>query len=342
MKISTIGLDIAKSVFQIHGVDKQGQVQVRRRLSRGQVLTYFAKLAPCLIGMEACSSAHYWARQLGALGHEVRLLPPAEVKPYVKRGKKSDAADAEAICEAVGRPRIRSVAVKTAAQQAVLVQHRTRDLLLRQRTGQINALRSHLAEFGIVAAKGTCGFKSLLEHLRGAELEHLPPAARQALVQLARTIEVLDQQIAGLEKALVQANKANPVARRLMTTPGVGAITASAVAAMVGDPAAFDNGRHFAAWLGLVPRQNGTGGKIRLGPITKKGDRYLRRLLVLGATSLLRRARKPGADPLAAWAGQLLDQGKKARLVTVALANKMARIIWALLAKGEDYKPAAA
>ena len=341
MKISTIGLDLAKSVFQIHGVDDRGKVLVKRALRRGQVLRFFAQQEPCLIGMEACSSAHYWGRQLAGLGHAVRLLPPAEVKPYVKRGKKSDAADAEAICEAVQRPRILAVPVKTAAQQAVLVQHRTRDLLVRQRTMQVNALRSHLAEFGLVAAKGTCGFKSLLEHLRSAGQERLPKEVRQALLEMAGAIEALERRITSLEKALVKACKANPVAHRLMTIPGVGPITASAVAAMVADPAAFDNGRHFAAWLGLVPRQHGTGGKLRLGPITKKGDRYLRRLLVLGATSLLRRA-KPEASPLDAWAAQLLSQGKKARLVSVALANKMARIVWALLAKEEDYKPASA
>lgn len=338
-KFSTVGLDIAKGVFQVHGVDDAGQVLERRKLRRGQVLGYSSELEPCLIGLEACSGAHYWARELGALGHEVRLLPPGDVKAYVRRGKKSDAVDAEAICEAVGRPRITSVSIKSPAQQAELVRHRTRDLLVRQRTMQINALRAHMAEFGIIAAKGSGGFKSLLELLHSAEEASLPSVARETLLRLAAVIGDQNRHIDALEEALVKAVKAEPRARRLMTMPGIGPINASALAATLGDARAFANGRHLSAWLGLVPSQHGTGGKLHLGPITKRGDRYLRRLLVLGATSILRRPKSD--DPLAAWAAKLIDQGKPPRLVTVALANRMARIAWALLAKEEVYNPKA-
>jgi transposase len=339
MQITMIGLDLAKRVFQVHGVDAEGGAVVRRPLRRSEVKRFFAALAPCVVGMEACATAHYWARELGALGHEVRLVPPSYVRPYVKRGK-NDAVDAEAICEAMSRPGMRFVPVKTTAQQAEVMPHRVRDLLVRQRTMAINALRAHLAEFGIVAAQGRGGLATLIERLHTASEDELPAPACAALMAIVAMIRELDARVAGLEKAIVAHTRADPVARRLITIPGVGPIGASALSAMAGDPTRFQCGRHFSAWLGLVPRQNSTGGKRRLGRISKKGDRYLRKLLVLGATSYLRQARHE-QTPLAAWTRRLL-QRRSARLVTVALANKMARIVWAVIATGETYHPQAA
>ena len=339
MQVITIGLDIAKSVFQVHGVDAEDRVMLRRKLSRGQVLKFFAGLDPCLVGLEACATSHYWARELAALGHEVRLVPPSYVKGYVKRGK-SDAVDAEAICEAVTRPSMRFVPIKSADQQAAMVSHRLHDMLIRQRTMLINLLRSQMAEFGLVTPRGRQGVAALVALLDDATDTRLPAAARTMLAELVAALEGLGLRIDSTEKAIVASARRDPVARRLMTIPGIGPITASALVAMVGDPGLFRNGRHFAAWLGLVPKQNGTGGKMQLGRISKMGDRYLRKLLVLGATAGLGRARA-GRDPMALWTRQLTER-RPPRLVSVALANKTARIAWAVMAHGEVYRPDAA
>ncbi len=339
MQISTIGLDIAKNVFQVHGVDDAGQAVLRRQLRRGAVLGFFAGLEPCLVGIEACCTAHHWARELTALGHQVRLLPPSYVKAYVKRGK-NDALDAEAICEAVTRPSMRFVPVKSVGQQAGLVPHRVREVLIRQRTMLINVLRSQMAEFGVIAAKGRHKIADLTAVLHDAGETRVPEPARTMLLELADAIAALEPRLACTQKAMAAAVRRDPVARLLTTIPGVGPITASAMTAAVGDPGRFRNGRHFAAWLGLVAKQNSSGGKPRLGRISKMGDRYLRKLLVLGATSSLRRARSE-QTPLAAWTRRLLER-RPPRLVTVALANKTARIVWALMAHGEAYRPEAA
>lgn len=336
MQISTIGLDLAKHVFQVHGVDEAGQVVIRRQLRRHQVLAFFSALPACLVGMEACGSAHYWARELQALGHEVRLMPPAYVKPYVRR-QKNDAADAAAICEAVTRPSMRFVPVKSAEAQGVLLLHRTRALLVRQRTMLIDALRAHLSEFGHVAAQGNAGVTELAGLVCGsAQVSGVPQVALPALAVLGQQIAELNVAIAKLERAIRAEYTSNPVSRRLATIPSIGPLTASAIAATVPDATLFRSGREFAAWLGLVPGQNSTGGKTRLGPITKKGDRYLRCLLVLGATSMLRRP--GGLSPRhRAWLQTLLSK-KKPRVASVALANKIARIAWAVLAKGTSYR----
>lgn len=340
MNISMIGLDIAKSVFQVHGIDAAGEVVVRRKLRRGQMTRFFSKLAPCVVALEACGSAHYWGRELMALGHEVRLVPPAYVKAYVKRGK-NDAVDAAAICEAASRPSMHFVPVKSAEQQAALTPHRAREMLIKQRTMLINTLRSQMAEFGVVAPKGGEGVKSLRAILQDPEETRLPELARQILLELADAIEALAPRLRRIEAAIRAMARNLPLARLLMTIPNVGPITATAVVASVGDPAAFRNGRHFAAWLGMVAKQHSTAGKTRLGRISKMGNRYLRKLLVLGATSRLRRA-KTGNTPLDAWLRKLLEQKKSKRLVTVALANKTARILWAVMRYREAYQPARA
>ena len=334
MQISTIGLDIAKNVFQVHAIDAAEKVVARKPLRRSQVIAYFKALPPCLVGMEACASAHHWARELTKLGHEVRLMPAKDVKAYVKRNK-NDAADAEAICEAVRRPTMRFVRVKSAEQQGHLMQHRTRDLLIRQRTQLINAMRSHLAELGIVAAQGREGLKKLLEFIAAPNDDQLPINARASLMMLAAQLQALQTLIGSIEKRIMAQHRANEASRRLETIPGIGHLGASTIAAVVTDPKAFRTGRDFAAWIGLVPRQNSTGGKQKLGPISKQGDRYLRRILVVGAHSVLRRARQqPEKYP---WLTQLLAR-RPFKVVAVALANKMARIAWALLAKGGTYQ----
>ena len=335
-KVITIGLDIAKNVFQVHGVDAAGAVVVRRQLRRSEVLKFFGKISPCLVGLEACATSHYWARRIAAQGHEVRLLPPARVKPYVKLGKKNDAADAAAICEAVTRPHMQFVAVKTADQQAALTLHRARDLLVGQRTMLICAIRAHLAEFGIIAAQGKGSFAKLLAQLRPEEGCGLPKAALATLRLLAEQIDDGNAKIDALEAEIVARHRADEVSRNLATIPGIGPIIASALAAAVPNAAMFKSGRQFAAWLGLVPRQNSSGGKERLGGITKAGDRYLRRLLVVGATGLIRYKRDNVPGGLA-WVTKLLGK-KPVRLATVALANKMARIAWAVMTSGEVYR----
>jgi transposase len=336
MQVITIGLDLAKHVFQIHGVDDAGQVVVRRQLRRGEVLKVFAKFPRSVIGMEACASAHYWARHLASMGHEVRLLPPAMVKPYVKRGKKNDAADAAAICEAVTRPHMRFVPVKSAEQQAVLLLHRTRDLLIRQRTMLINALRAHMAEFGVVVGQGTANVAKLVAALECGETP-IPDLARMPLRLLAGQITEVEQRIGVLDKEIVTRHRACEASRNLATIPGIGPITASAIAATVPDASAFKSGRQFAAWLGLVPRQNSSGGKDRLGGITKMGDRYIRRLLVIGATAVIGHISRNSAKRPTEWLTGLLTR-KTARVASVALANKMARMAWAILSRGEVYR----
>jgi transposase len=334
MQITTIGLDIAKNVFQVHGIDAAEKVVVRRQLRRGQVMRFFEALAPCLIGLEACASAHHWARELMKLGHEVRLMPAKDVRAYVKRNK-NDAADAEAICEAVRRPTIRFVQVKSAAQQGQLMQHRTRDLLMRQRTQIINALRAHLAELGIIAAQGREGVKELLAIIADKRDEALPLDAQASLLVLAAQLQALQTLIGSIEKRIVAQHRANADSKRLETIPGIGVVGATAIAATVTDPKVFRCGRDFAAWIGLVPREGSTGGKRKLGPISKQGDRYLRRILVVGAHSVLRRAKlHPEKYP---WLTRLLAR-RPFRVVAIALANKMARIAWALLAKGGTYQ----
>ena len=334
--ITTIGLDLAKNILQVHGVDAAGKVTLRRALKRSELLGFFGGLPACTVGMEACGSAHHWARQIAALGHTVRLLAPARVQPYVKPGRKNDAADAAAICEAVGRPHMQFVPVKSTEQQGVMLLHRARELLVRQRTMLINALRGHLAEFGQIAGQGKGNFAKLLASLEGEAGQALPAPALLALRLLAAQIDDINAKIAALEKQIVARHRDDAASRRLASIPGIGPIIASALAAAVPDASAFKSGRQFAAWLGLVPRQHSTGGKQRLGAITKSGDRYLRRLLVIGATGLIRyrRANVPGG---LAWLQGLLAR-KPARLVSVALANKMARIAWAILARGGLYR----
>jgi transposase len=334
MQVTTIGLDIAKRVFQVHGVDAADAAVIRKKLRRSELLQFFARLAPCVIGIEACATAHYWARELTALGHQVRLVPPSYVKAYVKRGK-SDAADAEAICEAVTRPSMRFVPVKSAEQQGVLVLHRARELLVRQRTMLVNGLRGHMAEFGITAPQGIQRVPELVAALKD-ETTGIPQIAREALAAMVVQIENLTTSIKQMERRIVAWCRSNAAARRLATIPGVGPITASALAAAITDPTLFRSGRHLAAWLGLVPRQHSTGGKTKLGRITKMGDRYLRKLLVVGMTAVIRSARRTKA-PAFAWVNALLER-RPARLVSVALANKAARIAWAILVRGETYR----
>jgi len=335
MEISTIGLDLAKSIFQVHAVDAGGNVVVRKALRRRQVLPFFSKLPSCQVGMEACGTSHYWARELTKLGHEVRLMPPAYVKPYVKRGK-TDAIDAEAICEAVTRPTMRFVPVKSAEAQAALALHRTRDLLVRQRTQLVNMIRALVAEFGIETARGLHHALDLAARISAGEAPDVPPLAQRVAAGLADQIAALQDQLAKLEKELLAWHRASELSQRLATIPGVGVVTATALAASVVEPQRFRSGRTFAASLGLTPLQSCSGGKERLGRISRMGDRYLRRLLVVGMTSLVRRARvDPGSvDPRLV---AMLDR-RPARVVTVAAANRTARVAWAIMTRGGTYR----
>ncbi len=334
MNISTIGLDLAKNVFQVHGIDNTGKVTVRRSLRRRQMMPFFGKLEPCLIGIEACGTSHFWAREIAALGHEVKLMPPAYVKPYVKRGK-TDAADAEAICEAVTRPTMRFVAIKSAEQQSVLALHRTRDLLVGQRTQLVNMIRSQLAEFGIVLAKGIHHALRLVDQLVEGVVPDIPPLACKIVIALAEQIRELEARIAMIEGEIKTWFRGSELAKRLETIPGIGYLTASALAASITDPHRFTSARQFAASLGLTPKADSSAGRERKGRISKMGDRYLRRLLVIGMTSQLQSARrKPDAHP---WITNLLVS-KPNKLVAVAMANKAARIAWVIMTRGEVYR----
>jgi transposase len=334
-KISTIGLDIAKNVFQVHGVDENGRIVVQRRLRRRQVLSFFERQSPCLVGMEACATAHHWAREIKALGHEVRLMPPRYVKPYVKRNK-NDAADAEAICEAVTRPTMRFVPIKSPDQQSVLMVHRTRHLFVRQRTSLINAIRAHLAEFGIVAGVGRNGVKALLATIASGEDDRLPSAARDCLVALATQLELVDRQIRAADRQVLAWHRQNEVSKRLEAIPGVGPLVATALVASVPDPAVFRSGRDLSAWIGLVPKQNSTGGKEKLGNISKAGNRYLRKLLVVGALAVIKRAKLLGYTRHP-WLVRLMER-RSTMIAAVALANKIARMAWAMMVRGERYR----
>ncbi len=335
MEVSTIGLDIAKSVFQVHVIDEPGATMIRRQLRRRQVLPFFRKQPACLVGMEACATSHHWAREIAALGHEVRLMPPHYVKPYVKRNK-NDAADAEAICEAVTRPSMRFVAVKSAEQQSVLVVHRTRELLVRQRTMLVNAIRAHMAEFGVVARVGLPQVKELLAVIADGEDGRIPPLARACLEGLARQFMSLHEEITAAEMRIHAWHRSSEISRRLETIPGIGPITATALAATITDHSVFKSGRELAAWIGLVPRQNSTGGKERLGRISKQGDHYLRWLLVAGSMTIIRHAKRRGTTNLP-WLANLIAN-KPTKVAAVALANKNARMAWALLSHGGTYQ----
>ncbi len=333
-QVVTIGLDIAKSVFQLHGVDAAGAVLLRKRLPRSRMLAFFERLSPCLIGIEACGSAHYWGRELSRLGHDVRLIPPSYVKPYVKR-QKNDAADAEAICEAVTRPSMRFVPIKAPEQQSIMVAHRTRSILTRQRTQLSNAIRGHMAEFGLVAPIGRNGLESLINVINDAADERLPADARTCLLMLVAQLRLVNQQILESDRCIIASARRTEVGRRLMGIPGVGPVLASALVAAIADPKSFSSGRNLAAWIGLVPRQNSSGGKERLGGITKQGDRYLRQLLVVGAVAVIRYAQRNGARR--PWLVKLLAR-RTPKVAAVALANKNARMVWAIMTSGERYR----
>ncbi|MGG5890892.1 IS110 family transposase [Falsiroseomonas sp. HC035] len=331
--VVTIGLDIAKNFFQVHEIDATGQVVLRRKLSRGDVLRFFEAQPKALVGIEACGTGHYWAREITALGHEVKLLPPTYVKAYVKRGK-TDAADAEAICEAVTRPTMHFVPIKSPEQQAALMMHRSRELLVGQRTALVNALRGHLAELGIVTAKGIHRVADLVAELVGAGNTKIPPLARASLCCLAAEIEAVEMQIEELEALIIEWHKSNEASRRLAKIPGVGPITASAVVATIGDASNFTSPRHLSAALGLTPRQNSSGGKARQGSISKAGNTYLRRLLFIGAIAVIRSKR---AQEASSWLARLLER-RPLKVVAIALANKTVRVIWAMLQGGEAYR----
>ncbi|MBC7990200.1 MAG: IS110 family transposase [Luteimonas sp.] len=342
-EVTTIGLDIAKHVFHAHGADGAGRAMFSRRLTRAKLLAFFAAQPRCLVALEACGGAHHWARELQAMGHEVRLIPPAYVKPFVKR-HKNDAVDAEAICEAAQRPSMRFVAVKTEAQQAAALVFRTRDLAVKQRTQIANAIRGHLTEYGWVAPKGAASLALLADLLDDGEIgQALPEAARPMFAMMVDMLAQLDERIGVLDKEITRRAREDEVARRLMTIPGIGPITATAIAAIAPPAETFDKGRDFAAWLGLVPKQMSTGGKQKLGAISRMGERTLRRLLIIGASAVVLQESKRGA-PAGSWLEGMLAR-KPRMLVTVALANKMAHTVWALLVKQEDYRapvPAAA
>ena len=333
--VTTVGLDIAKSVFQVHGVDAAGQVVIRRQLKRRYVLSFFETLSPCLVGIEACASSHHWSRELRALGHTVRLMPPAYVKPYIKR-QKNDAADAEAICEAVTRANMRFVATKTPEQQSCLTLHRTRHLFIRQQTAVINVIRAHLAEFGIVAPVGRKGVEELLNVVTDSSDKRVPVVARMCLAALGAQLRRLKEQILEFDRQIMAWHRSNEVSRRLDAIPGVGPVLATALVASIADPKAFRSGRNFSAWIGLVPRQHSSGGRDRLGNISKQGDRYLRSLFMAGALAVIRYAKIHGTKHRP-WLTALLAR-RPTKIAAIALANKMARMVWAMMARGERYK----
>jgi transposase len=333
--VTTIGFDIAKSVFQVHGIGGEGEVVIRRQLKRRHVLVFFQKLPPCLVGIEACASSHYWSRELTALGHTVRLMPLAYVKPYVKR-QKNEAADAEAICEAVTRVNMRFVATKTPEQQSCLMLHRTRHLFIRQQTAVINAIRAHLAEFGIVAPVGRNGVEELLAVVADPSDKRVPEIARACLAALGAQLRVLKAQILEFDRRINAWHRSNQASKRLDEIPGVGPALATALVASVADPKAFRSGRDFSAWIGLVPKQHSSGGKDKLGSVSKQGDRYLRSLFTAGALAVIRYAKIHGTKHRP-WLTALLAR-RPTKVAAIALANKIARIAWAMMAKGERYK----
>ena len=335
-EVSTIGLDIAKSVFQVHGVDVDGAVVIRKRVSRAKVLEFFGHLKPCLVGIEACPSAHYWSRRLQGLGHTVRLMPPSYVKAYLKRSK-NDANDAAAICEAVTRPSMRFVPTKSEPQQSGLMLHRSRQLLVRQRTMLSNAIRGHMAELGIISAKGRKGTAELIRIIGNADDDRAPTAARVSLAVLARQYEAIAAEIGAIDKHIHAWHRSCEESRRLEGIPGVGPIVATALIAEVGDWTAFSSGRNLAAWIGLVPRQHSTGGKDRLGGISKQGNRYLRWLLIAGAMAVIRYARLHGTKR--PWLVRLMER-RPPKVAAVALANKIARMAWAMMVHGERFEEA--
>jgi transposase len=333
--VKTIGLDIAKSVFQVHGVDADGQVVIRRKLKRRYVLAFFEKLQPCLIGMEACATSHHWSRQLQALGHRVRLMPPAYVKPYVKR-QKNDVADAEAICEAVTRANMRFVETKTPEQQSCLVLHRTRHLFIRQQTSVINAIRAHLAEFGVVAPVGRKGVEQLLDVVANTEDKRIPDVARACVAALGAQLRALKGQILEFDRQIMIWHRSHETSKRLDEIPGVGPALATALVASIADPKAFRSGRDFSAWIGLVPKQHSSGGKEKLGSISKQGDRYLRSLFTAGALAVIRYAKIYGSTHRP-WLTALLAR-RPTKVAAIALANKLARIVWAMMTRGDRYR----
>ena len=333
-EVSTIGLDIAKSVFQVHGVDADGAIVIRKRIGRAKVLEFFAALPPCVVGIEACPSAHHWSRKLRALGHTARLMPPSYVKAYLKRSK-NDANDAAAICEAVTRPSMRFVPIKSEQQQSGLMLHRSRQLLVRQRTMIANAIRGHMAELGIISAKGRNGTAELLEAIAHAADDCIPAVARLSLDALARQYATVAAEIRVIEKHIHAWHRSCEESRRLEEIPGIGPIVATALIAEVGDWKAFSSGRNLAAWIGLVPKQHSTGGKDRLGGISKQGNRYLRWLLVAGSMAVIRYARQRGTKRL--WLARIMER-RPIKVAAVALANKIARMAWAMMARGERFK----
>ena len=333
--ITTVGLDIAKSVFQMHGVDAEGQVVIRRQLKRRYVLAFFQKLPSCLVGIEACASSHHWSRELMALGHTVRLMPPAYVKPYVKR-QKNDATDAEAICEAVTRANMRFVATKTPEQQSGMVLHRARHLFIRQQTAVINAIRAHLAEFGIVAPVGRNGVEELLDVVTDPSDKRVPEIAGACLAALGAQLHRLKEQILEFDRMIRAWHRSNKMSLRLDDCPGVGPVLATALVGSVADPKTFRSGRNFSAWIGLVPKQHSSGGKDRLGGINKQGDRYLRGLFVAGALAVIRYAKIHGTKHRP-WLTALLAR-RPTKVAAIALANKIARMVWAMMVRGECYK----
>lgn len=334
--VTTIGLDLAKHVFYVHAINAAGDPVIAKAVRRRDLLSFFGSLPRCLVGMEACSSAHHWGRELSALGHDVRMMPPAYVKPYVKR-QKNDAADAAAICEAVSRPSMRFVALRSIDNQAMLMRHKVREILVRQRTQILNSLRGHLAEIGVIAAQGPRNARALAGLLREGD-PSIPKQVTSALQHLVQQLDHLEEEIAQCDDEITRLAKSDPVSQKLMSIPGIGPVTASAIAGSIGDPSTFTGPRQFAAFLGLVPRQNSSGGKARLGRISKMGNAYIRKLLVVGAHSILYHCKRH-SDPLRSWAAKLLET-KPFKLVAVAMANKLARTAFAVMQAGSTYRAA--